>query len=305
MYDRIQSYAIKEEHNGQLYELHYYTRFIGEDTEMYLFGNGLGDQTAMTQLGDSFLELLDEGKDPKLGKIIFCVGNGSTAFRNFYGDHVVAWVWGLKPEQIPAHLQRYQVKPDLILSPYRQIRDQAENVGCEALRFWSGVSPRLFKPLGLDRNGIGYSGLAKSREQQRIVIEPAMKYGLEWIGKNPDSVYMSIPEYNEWLNTKKLVLGMVSEDRHGIPFVPTRFFEAMASGTPLITYKIYGIEEHSGIEYPYMTESPEETTRLLEWMLDNYEYVMEQTQKWCSHIRKNHSYKERLVEVFDKLKEMA
>jgi glycosyltransferase involved in cell wall biosynthesis len=304
--DRIQCFTIKEVHYNRLWEMHYYTRYIGEHTDLYCFGNGLGDQTCMSQVGDCFLELMDEGYDPELGRIIMSFGRGSTAFRNFHGDHVVVWAWGLDPENLEEYLKKFMVKAKLVLNPYQRVRDKAEELGYDSLRFWAGVNPRQFKPLGYEREGVGFAGRPKSKEQNRIILEPVQgRPDFEWINKHPEnSTYLTIDEYNKWLNTKKLVLGMVAEDRHHVTFVPTRLFEALAAGTPLLTYKINGVKEHLGFEYPYMVTKPGETSLYVNYIINNYGVVHEKALEWSKLVREKHSYKVRLLELFRKLEEI-
>lgn len=302
---RIESYSIREQHDGAWYEMHYYTRFIGDDTELWLFGNGMGDQTTMQQLGDCFLILMDQDMDPGLGRIMMSVGNGSTAYRNYYGDHVVAWVWGLTPDQLEGHLSSFTVKPSLVLTPYDEMKREAETLGYSSLHFYAGVAPRLFKPLGATRHGLGYAGNPKSSDQHRIVLQPAMDHGdFEWLKYKEARSFLTIPEYNKWLNGKQIVFGMVDEDRHDITFVPTRFFESIASGTPIILYRVHGLKENAGIDYPYLTTSSEKTSCLINEILGNYDKVHEKVLEWSNHIRERNSYMVRLESLFRKLEMM-
>lgn len=303
--DRITSTQITIPRGGGKITTHFYSRYTGDETELWMFGTGLGDQSAMSQIGDCFLSLIDEGKDPQLGRIMMSLGKGATSFIPYKGDHNIVWAWGLKPEELKEYLDKFQTKPQWVLSPYKALLDEAESLGYRALKFLSGVNPRFFKPLPGRRTkpgDYGFAGLPKSKEQQRIVLEPAMENGeLEWITKNPHKEFKTLVELNAWYNTKRILFGMVDEDRHDMTFVPTRFFETLASGTPLITYRIKGIEEHTGIRYPYMTTCKEETDYWIYHIEENYYQVMSNIKKWGKHIRDKHSYKTRLMELFSTL----
>lgn len=248
--------------------------------------------------------MVDQGKDPNLGRIMMSFGHGESAFRNWRGDHNVVWLWGLKPEEVKAYLNNFQVKPEWVLSPYDPILDLVEDSGYHALKFWSGVNPRFFKPLGgkRKRKGYGYAGLPKSKEQEEIVLSPAIESGnLDWITKNPDKTFLPLTELNKWYNSKKIVFGMIDENRHNMTFVPTRFFETIASGTPLISYKFNGCKEHTGIEYPFLTTSAEETKLLMSIIEGNYQKTLNKVREWSKHIREKHNYEVRLTELFGAL----
>lgn len=302
--ERVQTFGVQEWHYNKLWEMHYYSRYIGENTELYCFGNGLGDQTCINQVGDCFLELMDEGEDPELGRIMMSFGGGSTSFKNFIGDHIVVWAWGVRPETLEGYLNRFQVRPELVLNPYSRIREQAEKLGYATLKFWSGVNPRMFKPLGLLRSGVGYSGRSKSAEQYHVIIEPVSgRPDFEWRNKYPnEKEYLTIEQYNRWLNSKQVILGMIEEDRHDTEFVPTRLFESLASGTPAIIYEVKGVEEHLGFKYPYLSNSASKTAMLVNFIMDNWTVVHPKVLEWSRQVREKHSYKVRLKELFRKLK---
>lgn len=303
--DRIQvTVTTMYDGKGNAYNLHFYSRYIGESTELWIFGCGLGDQTMIAQIGDGFLEYLDKVGDPELGKIMFSVGEGESAFYAYDGDYNLAWVWGQDPKSVPHHLARFMgKKPELILNSYRSVMDRAEEFGYKCMRFRSAAG-RFFTPLGLPRQGLGFAGLEKSPEQMRIVLKPAMKReGFDWISRDPDRAWLPLAELNEWYNSKQILFGMVDESRHGRPFMPSRFFETLASGTPLITYKLHGLEEHYGMGYPYMTESPEQTEALIDEILSDYERVLEEIDIHADYIRKHHSYLARVTQIIDRLKE--
>ena len=302
--NRIHSYTTFQTVGSEQFEVHYYSRFIGPETELWLFGNGLGDQTTMKQVGDAFLELVDEGRDPGLGRVMISFGHGSTAYLNYKGDYNVVWAWGVKPEELEHYLNNFQVKPDLILNPYHVILEKAEALGYATQRFWSGVNSRLFKPLGLRRSGYGYSGLPKSKEQIDTVLGPVLgRKDFDWISRAPNKngQYLPIPDYVRWLNSKKLVFGMLDEDRHDVLLIPTRFFETVATATPIIYYRINGLKEHCGFDYPYLTESREQTEAFIEEIMGDYTRVQEYLLEKSRYIREHHNYKTRLTELFKTL----
>ena len=125
---------------------------------------------------------------------------------------------------------------------------------------------------------------------------------MEWITKDPAVSWKTLPELNEWYNSKEILFGMVAENRHEVTFVPTRFYETIASGSPLIMYKINGIKECTDIDYPWLTESREQTEAMIDDILGNYEQATKKVLEWSEHIRTNHSYKMRLEELFKVLK---
>lgn len=303
--DRISSMEIQIPREGGDIRTHLYSRYVGDGTEIWFFGTGLGDQACMAQIGDCFLSMVEEGKDPKLGRIMFSLGKSLTSFMPYRGDHNIVWAWGLQADELEEYLNKFQVKPEWVLSPYDEILDKSEELGLHKMKWWSGVNPRFFKPLKgkvPKPKKYGYAGLPKSRKQQEIVLKPAMEKGeLEWITKDPTTKFLPIVELNKWYNSKRILFGMVDEERHNMTFVPTRFFETIASGTPFITYKINGVYKHSGIRYPYMTTSAEETAELIDKIEGNYYDIRKRFRKWSKHIREKHSYKVRLTDLFEKL----
>ncbi len=300
--DRIQT--VKRYMPEQDVEIPLYQRYIWDETELWLFGSGLGEHTMFMQIGDCFLQLMEE-HDPGLGRIMMTLGHSASAFMGYQGDYNVAWVWGVYPDNLRSYFSRLNVKPDLLLCAWDITRAMSEQYGIPSLPIFSGVNPRVFKPLGLEREGLGYAGIDnKGAEQKRIILEPAKEYGkLDWISKE-HSPLLTIDEYNHWLNSKKIVFGMVSEDRHQTTYIPTRMVETIASGTPIITYKIRDFEKIMGIKYPYQTTSAEETKELIDSVLTDYDTVIKRFEMLSIEVRKKHSYKVKLQQIFDKLEEI-
>lgn len=291
--NRIQTTVTKfRVDSGVEYEVHYYTRFIGQSTELWIFGCGLGDQTLINQLGDGFLEHLDFHDDPELGNIMLTVGTGISAYYPYKGDHNLAWIWGVNCEQFPEHMKNFEgVQPEIILSPYQDLRDKAEEMGYISRDFYSGVG-RQFRPLFRERAGLGFAGLDNKGEGQRHkVLQPAIDHGnFEWISDKPDVKKLNIDELNEWYNSKQILFGMVAEDRANIKYVPTRLLETLGSGTPLIISRLIGVEESVGFQYPYQTDSYEETEKHIHHILDNFEDVKQECLGYSRYIREHHSY---------------
>jgi len=65
--ERIQGRQIETQIDGHTAIIHHYIRFIGQGTELWIFGSGLGEHTLAQQIGDSFLSIVDKGEDPQLG----------------------------------------------------------------------------------------------------------------------------------------------------------------------------------------------------------------------------------------------
>lgn len=294
------------EEGGEVYEVHYYHRFIRPKTEMWMFGAGLGDLTLIRQLGDSFFEYVDQHGDPELGRLMFSMGCNATARMPYKGALNIWWPWGVNSETFLKNYYSMSVQPDLIITPWTYLQEQCEEHGIPCAEISVGVGRRFFKPLNGLRRGLGFAGLDnKSKEQKHIVLGPAMKRSdFEWISKSPDSKFLTIPELNEWYNTKRILFGMVAEDRHDIGYMPTRVLETLASGTPLITYRLDKIQEVLGIQYPYQTTSYEQTEFHIRQIMSCYDKVTLKLHKISKHIRENHNYVKRLEYLFPILRAM-
>jgi hypothetical protein len=285
-------------------EIPFYHRYIGDETELWLYGSGLGEYTMFLQMGDCFLQLMEEN-DPGLGRIMMTLGHGQSAFMSFRGDYNVAWVWGVTPDRLAGYFGRLNVRPDLMLCSWDLTRQKAGYYGVPSMPMFSGVNPRVFKPLGLDRSGLGYAGIDNKGEAQKsIVIEPARQRGnFEWISGEKDPL-LDIDGYNTWLNSKQIVMGMIHEDRHKTAYIPTRVIETLASGTPLITYEIRDMEEIMGMVYPFQTTSAEETTEIIDMILSDYEHYQMKFEMYSLAVREKHSYTVKLRNLFEELEKL-
>lgn len=285
-------------------EVPLYQRYIGDRTELWFFGSGIGEYTMFQQMGDSFLTLIDQGEDPELGKIMFSIGHGVTAYMAYRGDYNVCWIWAIAPKEVNMYLRGLSCKQNLLISSEPEINASAEVEGLASLNMCGGINPRLFYPLGLERRGIAYAGLDnKSEHQRRIVVEPAMRRGgFEWVSRFKDGL-MTIDQLNRYYNTKQIMLGMVDENRHNLPYIPTRVMETLATGTPLITYRLYEHEKTLGFHYPYMTESAEQTTELIDRILGDFDTVLWEMKGYAQKVVELHNYEDKLRLIFKALKE--
>ena len=286
---------------------HYYTKYVGDHTQLWIFGEGLGERAMITQLGECFLSLCDSGEDPHLGRVMMCLGEGQAVKEAYRGDYNLNWVWDITPEDVVPPLREHHVRPSLILSHSRQLCRSLEELGYQAMTANCGINPRTFKPLNLPRSGLGYAGIDnKSVEQQRIVLQPAIDHGdFEWINKSQLNVkYPDLPDYNRWLNTKRITFGMISENRQGEGFISSRVFECLGSGTPLISYAMVGFKELVGFELPYQTRSPEETKTHIEYILNHYDAAQKQVAKLSERVREEQSYDVKLRAIFNRLREL-
>ncbi len=300
--ERIKGTQIEIPMDGGYGIIHYYIRFIGQGTELWIFGSGLGEHTLAQQLGDSFLSIVDKGEDPQLGRIMLSLGYSQAAIRPYRGDINIVWAYGITPNELDTKLNEFVgITPDVVLSPHKAMRDKAIELGKEAYHIHPGVG-RFFYPMGKPRTMIGFAGVDnKTQRQKHIVLGPAIERGdLDW--RSRDSVHtMSIEELNEFYNTLKVTFGMVTEDRHNIDYMPSRIFETLVTETPIITYKLHNFKKNMGFDYPYQTTSYEETKEHMDYILDNPEPVMEEMKIYSKYIRENHCYEKKLLTLFQEL----
>lgn len=285
--------------NGQKLSHVLYTRFIGDKTEFWFFGCGLGDQAVISQIGDAFLDLCKEGKDPELGRVMFSFGNGPTSNLVYEGDINIRWTIGVTgyTDWFNEYERNKKIKPDLYLCASQKILDKINEEGLKGILFYQGVG-KTFKQLNNERKGLGYAGLdTKPPEMKNIMLGPALERGLEWVSKNPSKGFMSLPELNEWYNSKQIVFGMDWPGNEIYGVVTNRVFETIASGTPFIQYRLKTLNNTLGFNYPYQSSSYEETEELIEKILGDYDSVSEEFGMYSWMVRSNHSYTSRLEEL--------
>lgn len=302
--NRISQASLIFESEGKRQRINHYTRFMGEETELWIFGSGLGEYALTRQLGDSFLNLIDNGEDPHLGRIMLSMGFNPASTRPYRGDINMVWAYGVNKDNLEEKIATIEgLKPDVVLSPHKPIRDKAEELGMKGIHMIAGVG-RFFKPLNLERSKIGFAGLDnKSRKQRDIVLGPALKRGdLIWISRTQSDVLLTLEELNKFYNTLKVTFGMIPEERHHMDYVPSRLFEVLASGTPLIIYKLHDFKKNIGFDYPYQTTSYEETEAHMDYILNNQERVLKECAGYSDYIREFHSYENGLRKLFGELK---
>jgi hypothetical protein len=302
---RIGGAALKVVIKGELQIIHHYLRFIGRGTELWIFGSGLGEYALAQQLGDSFLGIVDRGDDPQLGRIMWSLGYNPSATRPYKGDINIVWSYGVSAENLENRLKEFVgITPDIVLSPHKPIRDKAEELGIKGIHMHAGVSSRLFFPMGLERTTVGFVGLDnKSLQQRRIVLGPALdREILDWRTRKMSDPHMSLDDLNKYYNTLKVTFGMVPEERHHMDYMPSRLFETLATGTPLIIYKLHNFRRNFGFDYPYQTTSYEETEEHLDYILGNQETVLKQMEWYSDYVIENHSYEKKLEQLFKELK---
>lgn len=285
-------------------DMPYYMRFIGEGSEMWFFGSGLGEGTLAQQLGDSFLSLVDEGKDPHLGRVMWSLGYSPASMRPFKGDLNLVWSYGVSPEGLSEALEGFvNVRPDVILSPHKELREKAVELGMRSHHIHAGVG-RFFKPLNIERTGVGFAGLDnKGEDQKYVVLQPAIDRGLlDWRSRNKEDLWMTVEQLNNFYNSLMVTFGMVDKTRQHIDYMPSRIFETLASDTPIITQKLHDFRKAMGFDYPYQTTSYEETEEMMDYIIDNQEEVLKEISKYGAYVRKNHNYKKKLSELFEELK---
>lgn len=282
-----------------------YFRFIGDGTELWLFGSGLGDQAIMYQMGESFFKYL-ERDDPCLGRLMFSVGIGPYAFHPWKGDFNLYWAWGgeMGENWLEEYIKRVDVKPDVFLCPSQIIKEHVEDRGYTSVYLPVGVG-ESFKPLNMKRKGLAYvGGQSKSSDQIDVVIGPYVDSPeFEYHG-GEGTVFMTLEELNRWYNGKQIAFGMKLEanDRWGI--MSNRVTETLASGTPLVQYGYDAIDETLGFHYPYQTFSRTETEGMVNEILLNFEDHLESIKSYSDIIKEKHSYQVRLKTIFEALERM-
>jgi len=284
----------------------YLMRFIVPETEFMFFGCGLGDQASITQIGDSFLMYVDKYGDPELGRIVFSCGLGRTAFLNWRGDINLFYMWNTdgRDDWFPRYLEKVLVKPDIVLCPSKRVIEEVESHDYEAMYLPQGVG-RLFHPLNLKREGLGYCGLdSKSVEMTDRVLGPFVdREDFEWISKEYAKEYLSLEDLNKWFNRKQLTFGMVFEHDESWGIIPGRFYASLASNTPLIIARNREINNVLNREYPYQTSSRKETVELMNTILGDYDKTMKEFIVYGSLIREDHHYLKRISKLIKYLEE--
>jgi len=307
MMDRIETFTKHILVEGNLFEVHYFTRFLGDYTDLYFFGSGLGEQALMTQMGDSFLTMVDNGEDPHLGRIMISMGVSETSYIPWKGDHNLYWGFGGTgddPDWINTYMKKVAITPDLFLCTSKLMKKEVERFGCNAMYLPAGVNGRYFKPLGSARIGLGYTGLdSKPQYQKEAVLGPVLsRSDFEWIGRDPQGKFLLIEELNEWYNSKQIVFNMTSPRNLKWRMISNRMYEVYASGTPCITFRYPGVSEEFGFTVPYQTTNADVTVDYVKSILENYDDVVGMFHEYSCLILNNHNYFVRLETLFENLR---
>ena len=287
---------------GETYRHHHYKRYIAEDTDLWLFGTGLGDVALMTQIGEAFGDYIQLHGDPCLGNVMMSIGTTATSVLPYEGDINVWWASRDSEGSLDGYLKTTSVKPTHILAPSATIMEMLSERGYYALHLPFGVG-RAFKPLNLERNGLGYAGdPIRPQEQLDAIVTPIINRGdFEWIAKKAKDEWYTLERLNEWYNTKRIVFAMNRPIKKTIGHLSNRFYETFASGTPLITYMNNSLDE-SFPDYPYQSDSAERTVELIDDVLGDYERHHEYFIKLSEEVRENHSMLGRMTKLMEWLK---
>jgi hypothetical protein len=285
----------------QLINHHYYTRFMAEETELWCFGCGLGEQAIIEQLGKSFLDYCVDN-DPCLGKIMLAMGNNATSGMPYRGDLNVWYTWSDHKGFIPEYLNRAWITPSLLLCASREIEREAQELGLPSI-YLPLATGNDFQPLELLRKGLGYAGNPiKPNDQYETLINPFVnRADFEWKSKHGTDKYLSLKELNAWYNTKQVVFGMIAGHCRTLHLIPNRMYETLASGTPFITGR-YDLEDTFDFKYPYMTDSREETVTLVDQILADYPRHLKQFAEYSKNVRENHTFDVRIKTLMEHLR---
>jgi len=280
--------------NDKLVNVHHYQRFITEETELWCFGAGLGDQTVIQQVGLAFLEV---AKEFALGKIMLSFGSTLSALHPYKGDFNVWWSWGDRPDYVDFYLQNAVVKPSLCLALSRKAEKEMAEKNLHTLHLPLGVGA-VFHPLNLERKGFGYAGLdIKSEQQKTMMLKPFLNNPeFEWHGKgltNKIAGWFTLEQLNEWYNRKLIVFGMINERSVEQEFLPNRVYETLASGTPLVFPRIPAFKTFT-FDYPYLSSSVEETVEIVKMIQACPEKHLKRLNEIAVVVQKNHNYEDKV-----------
>jgi len=303
--DRIQTRHRRYQAGNRVLETHYFTRYIHDKSELWIFCSGLGDQAMMQQIGDTFLSM----SDPELGKIMVGMGNGVPVREMWRGDFSVVYPFATTVENWHhKHFATLNYAPDLVMATSTKIlEDVAEFTGYPTMRFRPGIG-RFFKPLYKKRKGYGFAGLDNKNPDDTHAILGWIKDDpeFEWISKSgiTEDDFLTLPELNEWYNSKKIIFGIQNTERVSFGYVPSRIYESIASGTPLVTTANPQIEEALEFKYPYQSKGYDHTRELVCDILDNYQQATKTLDDMSRMVLEKHSYVKRLNNLFEKLRSL-
>lgn len=286
---------------GETYSHHHYKRYMSKETDLWLFGTGLGDVTLMEQIGEAFHDYILKHGDPALGDVMLSIGLTATSIYPYEGDYNVWWAWGSEGF-IDDYLQLAAVKPTHYLAPSRIIEDLLHERDIEPLYLPLGVG-KAFKPLTYERMGLGYAGdpIRPVKQLEAIVSPIINRSDFEWIGKHSSDEWLTLEQLNEWYNRKCIVFGMNNPSALLYGLVSNRFYETWASGTPLITYTNPALTELFP-NYMYQSSSDVETQELIDCVLGDYEVHLDYFAGLSEEVRTHHSMYGRMETLMEWLK---
>lgn len=270
--------------------------FRGPKTTIQFHGQGLGDMMIIRQFGRAFADYLRTHPDPGLGRVVISCGGYKATFNPAGSDVNCYWWWSFGPkddtpeEYLDMYLQRVSVDPDVILCLSERCVEHAQDRGYETLYLPLGTY--AFRPLGFDRNGLGYAGSKhhkKSPKEEMTVGQVSDRVDFEWV-----SNFVTPTQLNLWYNTRLATFGITKEGQRQWGMVNNRVFETIASGTPLILESHPTVDDVLGFEYPLQTESAEETRELVDRIETAPQKILSEFDEYATRVREEHSYENRV-----------
>lgn len=265
-----------------------------------------GDRMMMYQATASFVEYLKEYGDPELGDVVITTGGFSPDVRQPVGDLNLYWWYSFGPfdEEPERFLDDYfheniTVEPDVVLCGSKRIEREARQAGYETLYFPIGVDASLFRPLELERTGLGYAGSKghKGDDEVEMLLGPFRnRADFTWVDDLLTPGQMSL-----WYNNRLATLGLTREGQREWGVVNSRVFETLASGTPLVLHEHPAVDDVLGFDYPYQASSSREAVELVERIEANPEETLAEFAEYSERVREEHSYVRRLRTLVDHL----
>ena len=263
-------------------------------TEFSLFTNvGLGDIMIARQICREFVKYCEQHGDPRLGRIVITAGAWPENFRIAQGDHNVYWWWSMNGRDgwLEKYLAGVNVKPDVVACLSSWCCKYAETAGCRVLYLPLAVG-EAFQPLRVPRSGVGFAGSKGHKDSPQVssILGPFLdRPDFEWV------TGLSTPEQlSEFYNRKSIVLGMTEIYQEKTGMVNNRVFEVLATGTPFIIHRHRALEEVLGHQYPYQSDTPEQTRQIASEVLAEYTKHLEIFEHFQQMVKAKHTYQHRL-----------
>lgn len=277
-------------------------QFSSGDTKIQFHVQGLGDLMIIRQFGRAFDSYLSEHQDPELGKVVIATGAFAPAISPEVGDINCYWWWSFgtmenRPDQyLEQYIEATEVTPDVVLCPSRQTEKEASQLGLTTVRLPLAVGS--FRPLGLDRSGLGFAGskYMRNKEKMNMTVGP-FEETIDWV-----TDFVLPEQLNIWYNSKLATFGTHKEGQRQWGMVNNRVFEAIGSGTPFILESHPTVEEILGFEFPYQTESRRETRELVAQIRERPTDAIDTFEDFSTRIHNNHTYGHRVRSLIDALR---